>query len=1151
MQSGRPGTRRRETSDTVPGSNPLASPTAFGRTGRDDGPISTPPPSLIRRRTDLKDLTGSGEKSKLDTAFDMVSPFNSFKRAAAGPASAGLQGPSSPWGSGPQSSSHGAFGNFAIEGSSGTPATPGEKKFGGLGSMRGESRFKGLMGKESSEDIGAKAKERPGLSLLERLGETDHDARVSQWSHALAGKDTSLGGEHRIGSAALGGDDSSPPHRSFSGLDQRRAQEEIGFSGLTRDPRIHDAPQGSYTGHFEGSMSPTGTNPFQSSEGDLAADAPNDIDEEGHPMPYGLRSDRSQTSSTNPGRGLAGLQSFGNLGLGGSGGWSGGSGAIGSAGRATSAFSPGAYQESIFSPMVDVSSPVGMFGGPGNAFGAIGRGPGKMSSLFSAPLQDQMRSDHGFADPGQNRGPGIGGFGMPIRDTDSPSRNQRGPLDDFLNTLDPRSRGVPGVSSPFTSEALQRPDSTPHTSAQQPQSTAAPVRPPGNSPPTASAQDSNQMPTAQKKQMVMPDRMRWIYRDPSGNTQGPWSGLEMHDWYKAGFFSPELLVRKLEDQDYEPLAQLIRRIGNSREPFLVPQIGIAHDTSQTGSSSLGLAPASTQAGGAQPPFPSAFPSFGTTLTAQQQNDLERRKQEEQFLMARQKEQLAAHQAMMKSMQMSGMPHGVHPQALNHHSSAQSLHSQPSFGSITSPSAYQPSPGQLPMAHGGIHGFFDRPGQALAGYLGDGLPPRDPELSSSLDRLNLGRATQSPYGAMAPQSQELNHQQQVTSMLNDRARIQREQEEQEEADMRVHTDDQGSNDRLDQFQQLRSQGVIASSPQGAIGHPIGHEQSGLRSMTSMDELASDLLDEPSPARPSKISIPAAESAHPAVAPPAPSISPLPAPAAQRNRQHVAENLTADSRSQSQTPSVETPSAALAPWAKEAIETAKGPSLKEIQEAEAKKAAQQEEVAATARRQLAEQERISAANAQAQIVAGLPSGANWAANASPTTTASSSASAWAKKPTVATPTATAKKTLAQIQKEEEARKNRAAAAAAAAAVAVNSSASLASTANIAGGKRYADLAGKVTQPSPVTGGAWTTVGASGKAKAPVSPAVAPPQRSVSGSLASPAPVKSKAATPMRSATGGTSAQTAQEEFQKWAKAALGKGLNSNINGESRRE
>ena len=58
---------------------------------------------------------------------------------------------------------------------------------------------------------------------------------------------------------------------------------------------------------------------------------------------------------------------------------------------------------------------------------------------------------------------------------------------------------------------------------------------------------TTQLPASQQRQMVMPDRMRWIYRDPQGNTQGPWSGLEMHDWYKAGFFSPELQVKKLED----------------------------------------------------------------------------------------------------------------------------------------------------------------------------------------------------------------------------------------------------------------------------------------------------------------------------------------------------------------------------------------------------------------------------------------------------------------------------------------------------------------------------------------------------------------------------------------------------------------------------
>ncbi|KAI9872973.1 MAG: hypothetical protein M1823_008034, partial [Watsoniomyces obsoletus] len=147
----------------------------------------------------------------------------------------------------------------------------------------------------------------------------------------------------------------------------------------------------------------------------------------------------------------------------------------------------------------------------------------------------------------------------------------------------------------------------------------------------------------------------------------------MHDWFKAGFFTAELLVKKVEDTDFEPLAQLVRRIGNSREPFLVPQIGVPHGpASATPTNNWPTATGPPPpAGNAQPPFASAFPSFGTTLTAEQQNALERRKQEEQYLMARQKEHLAQQQVYMKQMQMSGQPHGMH--SLQHHSSAHSLH----------------------------------------------------------------------------------------------------------------------------------------------------------------------------------------------------------------------------------------------------------------------------------------------------------------------------------------------------------------------------------------------------------------------------------------------------------------------------------------------
>jgi PERQ amino acid-rich with GYF domain-containing protein len=274
-------------------------------------------------------------------------------------------------------------------------------------------------------------------------------------------------------------------------------------------------------------------------------------------------------------------------------------------------------------------------------------------------------------------------------------------------------------------------------------------------------------------------------------------------------------------------------------------------------------------------------------------------------------------------------------------------------------------------------------------------------------------------------------------------------------------------------------------------------------------------------------------------PPPSVSPLPAPAAQRSR-NVADTLVAESRSQTQTP-IETPSMSLAPWAEKSNEAPKGPSLKEIQEAEARKAAQQEEIAAAARRAQAEQERLVQPVAPAP---GLPSTSTWAASASPATPTTPGVSVWAKsasgKP-VAAP-ANTKKTLAQIQKEEETRKQRAAAA-----VAQKSN-----TIPVAvGGTRYADLASKIATPSPPgSASPWTTVGSSGKAKAPATVVATPqmvprPTGTAAPGLTTTARSR-PAAQPTRSSSTLTSQSKAADEFTKWTKSALGKGLNNNMNG-----
>jgi PERQ amino acid-rich with GYF domain-containing protein len=694
--------------------------------------------------------------------------------------------------------------------------------------------------------------------------------------------------------------------------------------------------------------------------------------------------------------------------------------------------------------------------------------------------------------------------------------------------------------------------------------------------------------------MVMPDRMRWIYRDPQGNMQGPWTGLEMHDWFKAGFFTAELQVKKVEDAEYEPLAQLVRRIGNSREPFLVPQIGIPHGPapnqsgSWAGSAGSGAGGTTSHPGTAQPPFPSSFPSFGTTLTAEQQNALERRKQEEQYLMARQKEHLAQQQALMKQMHLQGGTHPMHPHQLQHHSSAHSLHSQPSYGSITSPAGYQPPPIQGPIQPPqSVTGFFEPPMRQNTlpnlgpQMLAPDLVNREDELPTLLDRLNVNRTAQLPFNTGpsfgARQQENAAHSPQVAAMLQDRARL---QQEQEQYDLKSQADpifdQQARDERLRQFHSLRRQmddEVTVRRVDGLPTHPTTVSTSDEPRLPVQEDVSSSARPSQqgeglpsgngaalslsqqvqkaasaqrqqqqtqSPVVQTESPWAKVESGMPQPFPP-PSSSPLPAPAAQRNRQNVADTLAAGSRSQSQTP-IETPTTSVAPWAKDSNEGPKGPSLKEIQEAEARKAAKLEEIASAARRALAEQER---ANPPPAPTPGLPSSANWASAGSPVTPNSSATSVWAKtlagKSLVNPATGVPKKTLAQIQKEEEARKQRLAVSNAAQAAASYPAAASA-------GKRYADLAGKIALQTTLSG-TWTTVGAGGKPKPP--PAAPAGPRSIGGGVPVAPVAKARPVAVTRTSSIGTSTASnpnkATEELTKWAKIALGKGLNSSINGK----
>jgi len=1108
----------------------------------------------------------------------------------------------------------GAFGNFGL---APTP-TAGEKKP-GFGSLRGESRFKDLMSGESSESMNSRMKEKASRSNLERLPESKKEHSRSPWDDGRATHhpDSDRNSyeedlQYPAGSAALGGDEPSPPlpqSSRYRDSDRQTSDEDIGFSslGLSSDmPPFRDLMQHrrEYTSQqtpqrnpglnqVHEPMSPTDTNPYQSPEGNKAMPGEPDPDDlETHNQQYprsasfargfhnqldACMGEQGSTSSRNTSRAFPSLGGLGGLnGLSGTGPWSAAPGAVGTPTRAQPA--PVGFGDAPFAALGDLNLPAqGGFGGAG-FFGsagpsaqsiptASGRGS-KLSSLFPNAMQDQVRNeqtrqDSGFGDGAdafqRASGNNAPGFGAGLRELDS-SQLGRSRLDDILASED-RLRSMQGLGSPFTTaESSQIPASaaaiTPFTTAPSAGGYL------GLNQDSDSSAASNQMPASQQRQMVMPDRMRWIYRDPQGNQQGPWSGLEMHDWYKAGFFSPELQVKKLEDADYEPLAQLIRRIGNSREPFLVPQIGIPHGPANAPPTAAPTAipaatPSAAQPNSAQPPFAGSFPSFGTTLTAEQQNALERRKQEEQYLMARQKEHLAQMQPVLQR-QMQHIQGGLHGQQLHHHSSAHSLQSQPSYGSIISPAGYQPSPSGGPIQPPSVPGFFEGMPRN-AGPLGTDVlgSQREEDLPAFMERMNVGHGGQPQYGASSYSQETQNHQQQVNAMLQERARMQREQEQ---YDMqRDSNEPRGTAERLEQYHQLRSQEQEQDyQHQDSIGRQVGRPQAQKSDYDkdplptsqrpperlSLSEQVQKAAAKQSPGMQPQSPWAKIDTGMPQPFPPPQSSSPMPAPTPQRNRQSVADALNAESQSPQPDPA-ETPSAAIAPWAKENTDASKGPSLKEIQATEARKAAQQEEIAAAARRAAAEQERMNQQNQPVAPAPGLPSSANWASSISPAVPATTGASPWAKpvngKPTATTPVSGAKKTLAQIQKEEEARKNKAAATAAA------TSANLASTVTAtAGGKRYADLAGKVALPTSQNT-AWTTVGASGKAKPPTAPAPALNTRTASGGIVQPmsTDVKPKP-TVSTAAKTGSGQQNANDEFQKWTRSALSKGLNSNIPG-----
>ncbi|CAI9562572.1 unnamed protein product, partial [Staurois parvus] len=64
------------------------------------------------------------------------------------------------------------------------------------------------------------------------------------------------------------------------------------------------------------------------------------------------------------------------------------------------------------------------------------------------------------------------------------------------------------------------------------------------------------------------NQQKWYYKDPQGEIQGPFSNREMAEWYQAGYFPMTLLLRRVCDETFQPLGDIIKLWG--RVPFITP-----------------------------------------------------------------------------------------------------------------------------------------------------------------------------------------------------------------------------------------------------------------------------------------------------------------------------------------------------------------------------------------------------------------------------------------------------------------------------------------------------------------------------------------------------------------------------------------------------
>lgn len=94
-------------------------------------------------------------------------------------------------------------------------------------------------------------------------------------------------------------------------------------------------------------------------------------------------------------------------------------------------------------------------------------------------------------------------------------------------------------------------------------------------PPGMISASQSQIDSKNQVSFVTPDKIEWIYVDPSGKEQGPFNGEMMQEWLTDGYLHLDLRIRRKEEYKFQTLKDLCETVQNYTHPFKVPLLDLS------------------------------------------------------------------------------------------------------------------------------------------------------------------------------------------------------------------------------------------------------------------------------------------------------------------------------------------------------------------------------------------------------------------------------------------------------------------------------------------------------------------------------------------------------------------------------------------------